>query len=65
MPSREERAQRLAKAYGYAGAHFTEEEWLNLLDAFGHRCLQRHNQHPAIVCALQPRERRGGPRLPA
>jgi 5-methylcytosine-specific restriction endonuclease McrA len=40
MPSREERAQRRAKAFGYSGEHFTAEEWLALLEVFGHRCLR-------------------------
>jgi 5-methylcytosine-specific restriction endonuclease McrA len=40
MPTRTKRAQRRAASYGYAGEHFTEEEWLDLLDAFGHRCLR-------------------------
>jgi 5-methylcytosine-specific restriction endonuclease McrA len=39
MPSREVRAQRRAKAYGYDGEHFSLEEWEGLLASCGHRCL--------------------------
>ena len=30
---------RRAEALGYRGPHFTEEEWLALLEECGHRCL--------------------------
>jgi hypothetical protein len=39
MPSREERAQRRAKAYGYSGEHFTAEEWHALVESYGGECL--------------------------
>jgi len=39
MPSRVERSKRRAKGYGYCGEHFTEEDWLELLEKCGGRCL--------------------------
>jgi 5-methylcytosine-specific restriction endonuclease McrA len=32
-------AKRRAAAFGYSGPHFTKEQWLELLEACGHRCL--------------------------
>jgi 5-methylcytosine-specific restriction endonuclease McrA len=39
VPSRIERHKRRAAAYGYSGEHFTEEEWAELLELSGGRCL--------------------------
>jgi 5-methylcytosine-specific restriction endonuclease McrA len=39
VPSRIERHKRRAKAAGYSGEHFTETEWLELLEACSGRCL--------------------------
>jgi 5-methylcytosine-specific restriction endonuclease McrA len=39
MPSREERAQRRAKAFGYEGEGFTLEEWESLLERYGRACV--------------------------
>jgi 5-methylcytosine-specific restriction endonuclease McrA len=39
VPSRIERHRRRALGYGYSGEHFTETEWLELLEACGGRCL--------------------------
>ncbi len=39
VPSRAVKAKRRATACGYEGEHFTEEEWLALLERYGHRCL--------------------------
>src|SRR5215217_5913964 len=33
-------ARRRALAFGYEGEHFTLEEWLALLEFYGHRCLR-------------------------
>jgi 5-methylcytosine-specific restriction endonuclease McrA len=40
VPSREVRAARRAGLRGYHGPHFTQEEWEELLEACGHRCLR-------------------------
>jgi 5-methylcytosine-specific restriction endonuclease McrA len=39
VPSRIERHKRRAVGYGYCGEHFTEKEWLELLEECGGRCL--------------------------
>ena len=33
-------ARKRALAFGYTGEHFTLEEWLALLEFYGHRCLR-------------------------
>jgi 5-methylcytosine-specific restriction endonuclease McrA len=33
-------ARRRALAFGYEGEHFTLEEWLALVEFYGHRCLR-------------------------
>jgi 5-methylcytosine-specific restriction endonuclease McrA len=40
MPTRERRASKRAAAYGYAGEHFSLEQWAALLEACGYRCLR-------------------------
>jgi 5-methylcytosine-specific restriction endonuclease McrA len=32
-------AKKRAAAAGYSGKHFTKQQWLELLEACGHRCL--------------------------
>jgi 5-methylcytosine-specific restriction endonuclease McrA len=33
-------ARKRALSFGYTGEHFTFEEWLALLEFYGHRCLR-------------------------
>jgi 5-methylcytosine-specific restriction endonuclease McrA len=40
VPSREVRAARRAALRGYDGPHFTQEEWEELVEACGRRCLR-------------------------
>jgi 5-methylcytosine-specific restriction endonuclease McrA len=40
VPTRAEKAKRRAKAAGYCGEHFTDEEWFDLVVECGRRCLR-------------------------
>jgi hypothetical protein len=54
VPAREVRAAKRAAAYGYAGEHFTLEDWQELLEACGHRCLACGSTEDLSVDHLLP-----------
>jgi len=47
-------ARRRALAFGYEGEHFTLEEWLALLEFYGHRCLRRGSRESITVDHVVP-----------
>jgi len=47
-------ARRRAAAFGYEGEHFTFEEWLALLEFYGHRCLRCGSREPLTVDHVIP-----------
>jgi 5-methylcytosine-specific restriction endonuclease McrA len=47
-------ARRRAIAFGYEGEHFTPEEWLALVEFYGHRCLRCGSTEPLTVDHVIP-----------
>ena len=47
-------ARRRALHFGYEGEHFTLEEWLALLEFYGHRCLACGNRENITVDHVVP-----------